>query len=160
MASRNNPIALVQNPAFGAQLLCKFVRGFIAESETLPPMQSLFIVLPILLHERTLEEVRSTYLSSGLTKVVSKLAKERERIVAIHDRALRMRELTLQSISMGVAAGLLQVDYKSGEVWSHGYKLPASPDRLKIHVAGADKLGRWFSRLPQSQVFALLQVAL
>lgn len=159
MEQENNPIALVQNPAFGAQLLWKTCEGFRTESDGLPvPLPCMFVVLPILLHGRTLEEVRSTNQSSGLTKFVSKLMKERDLLIAVHDRALRMRELTLQSISTGVGAGLLQVEYDTGFVHSLPARVPPPPQRSKVHVASAEKLGRWFARLPCSQVFALLQV--
>jgi len=161
MSGKNDPVALVQNPALGASLVWKFCRGFQAEKlGELTPMPSLFLVLPILLHESTLDEVRSTNLPSGLGKVVSKLANERERLLAVHDRALRLRDLTLQSIAMGVAANLLHLDYRSALIRANEVVAPSLPERLKIRFACAEKLGRWFARMPQGQVFTLLQVAI
>ncbi|RWI86351.1 MAG: hypothetical protein EOR22_29920 [Mesorhizobium sp.] len=154
-----NPIALVQNPAFGAHLLWSFGRGFQAEKiDGLLPMPTFFLVLPVILHARTLADLRSTNLPSGLSKFVAKLSEQRERLMAVHDRTLRMRELTLQSIGAGIASRLLHVDYATGFVRANDVDVPRPPERLKFHVANADKLGRWCARLPQGQVFQLLQV--
>jgi hypothetical protein len=154
-----SPIALVQNPAFGSLLLWSFGRSYQAEKVgDLPPLTAFFLVLPLLLHGPTLREIQSTNQSSGLSKLVSKLAQRRERLFAIHDRALAMRELTLQSVATGLATRLLHVDYDTAIVRSNEVKPPRPPERLKYHVAGAAKLGRWFARLPASQIFSLLQV--
>lgn len=156
-----SPIALVQNPAFGAQLLWAFGRGYQEESDGLAAsMLTYFLVLPLILHEPTLEEIRSTNLPSGLSKLASKLANERERLMAVHDRALRLRELSLQSLGVGISAGIVDVDYESGDVRAVDMILPKPPHALRFHATGAEKLGRWFSRIPQNQIFALLQVVL
>jgi hypothetical protein len=154
-----SPVALVQNPAFGSLLLWSFGRGYQAEKiGDLPPLTSFFLVLPLLLHSPTLEELRSTNRSSGLSKLVSKLAERRERLFAVHDRSLAMRELTLQSVAVGLATGLMHVDYETALVRSNDVRPPKPPERLKYHVAGAEKLGQWFARLPPSQIFSLLEV--
>lgn len=154
-----SPIELVQNPAFGSHALWSFGRGYQAERiGDLPPLLSFFLVLPLVLHGPTLREIKSTQLPSGLTKLVSKLGEQRERLFAIHNRAVALRALTLQSIGAGIATKLLVVNYESALVRSNDARLPASPERLKFHISSADKLGRWFARLPLAQVFSLLQV--
>jgi len=152
-------VDLVQNEAFGAHLLWSFGRGFqlekIGDQALLP---SFFLVLPLVLHGSTLREIRSTNLPSGLSKLTEKLGAERERLFSVHDRALALRELTLVSIGTGISTGLLHVDYDAARVRSNDTRVPKPPERLKFHVSGAEKLGRWFARLPLSQVFSLLQV--
>jgi hypothetical protein len=157
--NETSPIALVQNSAFGSLLLWSFGRGYQAEKVgDLPPLTVFFLVLPLILHSPTLREIRSTNLPSGLSKLSSKLADQREQLLAVHDRALAMRELTLQSVASGIATSLLHVDYDSALVRSNEAKPPTPPERLKFHISSAEKVGRWFARLPQSQVFSLLQV--
>jgi hypothetical protein len=152
-------VELVQNPAFGAHVLWSFGRGYQAEKVgDLPALPSFFLVLPLILHAPTLNEIRSTNLPSGLTKVVSKLTEEREKLFAVHDRAVALRNLTLESLGTGVATELLHLNYETALVRANDVKVPAPPERLKFHISGAEKLGRWFSRLPQSQVFSLLEV--
>lgn len=154
-----NPIALVQNPAFGAHLLWSFGRGFQAEKiDELAAMPTFFLVLPLILHGPTLTVLKSTNLPSGFTKFVAKISEQRERLLAIHDRTLRMRELTLQSIGAGTGSRLIHVDYTRGLIRADDVDVPRPPERLKQHIANADKLGRWAARLPQGQVFQLLQV--
>ena len=112
-----SPIAQVQNPAFGALLGWRFVRGFQSEKPgELPVFHLLFLLLPVVLHRPTLEVIRSTNQSSGLARFVGKLGEERERLLAVHERALALRSLTLESIATGVAARLLWIDYENALV--------------------------------------------
>lgn len=159
MAAKLSPVEIVQNPAFGAQVLWKFGRGFQAERiGDLPQLPFFFLVLPMIFHAPTLADIKSTNLPSGLTKLVGKLAEERERLFSVHDRALAMRDLTLGSLAVGITAKVIHVDYETASVRANEVNAPAPPERLKAHIAGADKLGHWFARLPPAQVFSLLQV--
>lgn len=124
----------------------------------LPILTPFFLVLPLLLHGPTLREIRSTNQSSGLSRFVLKLADHREHLVAVHHRALAMRELTLQSVATGIATKLLHVDYDTAVVRSNEAKPPRPPERLRYHFSSAEKLGRWFGRLPAGHVFSLLKV--
>ncbi|MGJ4933601.1 three component ABC system middle component [Bradyrhizobium sp. HKCCYLRH3083] len=158
MASER-PVALVQNPALGAILLWRFCRGFQKERpDALPLLPSLFCVLPIVYHGPTLRDLKSTLLPSGLVRFATKLGEEREALMAIHDRALVMRELTLESIATGIAAGVLRLNYSNAEVSGIEEHPPIVPDRLKDHHSGAEKLGHWFARLPLSHALSTLRI--
>ncbi len=129
-ATELSPIAQVQNPALGALLLWRFVRGFQAEKPgELPVLTLLFIPLSLILHRQTMDVVRSTNQSSGLAKFVEKLGEERERLLAVHERTLALRHLTLESIASGVTTKLLSVDYDSASVRANEVKVPATPER-------------------------------
>lgn len=160
MADRDlSPVELVQNPAFGSHVLWSYGRGYQEERVgDLPQLMSFFLVLPLVLHGPTLREIQSTNLPSGLSKLTSKLAEHREQLFAVHDRALALRNLTFQSIGSGIATQLLHLDYNSALVRSNDVKPPTPPHRLRFHISNAEKLGRWFARLPGAQVFSLLQV--
>lgn len=158
MASET-PITLVQNPAFGAMLLWKFCSGFQKERpDVLPVLTSLFCVLPVVFHGPTLSELKSTNLPSGLVKFATKLGEQRETLIALHDRALAMRELTFTSVATGVATRLLRLNYATAQVSANDERLPLLPERLKSHYAGAEKLGHWFARIPLSLAFSTLQI--
>jgi hypothetical protein len=154
-----SPVGLVQNPAFGAVILWQFGRSFQTERiDSLAQLNSFFLVLPIILHAETLEIARSTNPASGLAKFVSNVAENRERLFAIHDRAMAVRGLTLESIGTGVASQLLSINYENALVRANDLRVPTITEGVRAHFAGADRLGRWFARLPQGQVFKLLQV--
>lgn len=159
MPTRLSSVEIVQNAAFGAHVLWRFGRGYQAEKVgDLPYMLGFFLVLPLILHAPTMNEIKSTNLPSGLAKLVSKLGEERENLFAVHDRTLALRELTLESIGAGVTTELLFVDYETAVIRANDVKLPPPPERLKFHLASAEKLGRWFARLPLQHVFSLLEV--
>jgi hypothetical protein len=153
------PITLVQNPALGSMLLWKFCAGFQAEIPgDLPLLTSLFCVLPIVFHGPTLNELKSTNLPSGLGKFATKIGERREALLAIHNRALSMRELTLASLATGMATHLFRLNFSTAQVAANEARLPAFPERLKYHYAGADKLGHWFARVPLSHALSTLQI--
>jgi hypothetical protein len=152
-------VTLVQNPAFCAILLWKFCAGFQKERpDANPVLTSLFCVLPVVLHAPTLGELKSTNLPSGLVKFATKLGEHREALVAVHDRALAMRELTYASVATGVATRLLRLNFENAQISATDQRLPLMPERLKSHYAGAEKLGRWFARIPLSLAFSTLQI--
>lgn len=159
LSAVTSPVALVQNPAFGAILLWKFGKTYQQEKVAEYPCLNLFfLVLPMLLHTGTLEKIKSTNRSSGLVQVANKLANERENLLSIHPRALAMRNLTLQSVATGVVSSLLHLNYETASLRSNDASPPKPPERLKYHLRGAEKLGVWFAGLEPAQVFALMKV--
>ncbi|MBZ6078892.1 three component ABC system middle component [Microvirga puerhi] len=152
-------VALVQNPALGALLLWRFGKSY-QEERLVEAAQfhSFFVVLPLLYHAPTLDRIRSTYDSSGLSQFTKKLAEERELLISVQERALKMRELTLSSVGAAISSGLMHLSYDTGRLRSNEARPPKPPERLKYHAAGADKLGHWFGRLTLDQAFALLWV--
>ena len=154
-----SPVQLVQNPALGSALLWRFAKSFQEETVSrLVNLETLFLVLPLIFHRATLGQISTTQVGSGLGKMVSKLAEHREDLLAVHDRVLALRHLTLQSVGTGMATKLLSLSYETGNVRANEVKLPRQPERLKLAISGAEKLGRWFARVPADQVFSLLQV--
>ncbi|CAN7423980.1 three component ABC system middle component [Mesorhizobium caraganae] len=154
-----SPVALVQNPALGALLLWRFGKSYQEECVIdAAQLHSFFVILPLLYHAPTLEHIRSTYVSSGLSQFAKKLSEERELLISVQTRALKMRELTLWSIGTGISSGILHLAYDTAKLRSNEARPPKEPERLKNHMTGADKLGRWFGRLSPEQAFALLWV--
>ena len=122
----------------------------------------MFLVLPLLLHTRTLEVIGSTQKASGLTVFAAKLGKEREDLLAIHVRARSLRELTLESIGIGIVSKLLSLDYDDATLRANALLGPSAnpvlPERLRGLPKSADKIGHWFSKAGLSQVVNMLNV--
>jgi hypothetical protein len=81
MARSSDPLALteleiVQNPAVGAYLIWQFGLAFQAESGEPAPLAAAFLVLPLILHKRTLDVILSTLKASGLTLFASKVGEQ------------------------------------------------------------------------------------
>lgn len=157
-----NIVSAVQNPGLGSFALWRFGLGFQSADERSAHFALFFLVLPIVFHRPTLEFVTSTNQSSGLALFSSKLGKEREQLLAINERALLLRPLTLQSIAVGVSARLLSVRYAACAVRANSFDrktmIRVDSERLKPLGAGAEKLGLWFSRVNIDQIRTLLQV--
>ena len=154
-------IEKVQNPALGAWLLWEYGRRYQATSTSAPSHFLLFfLVLPICLHRPTMDAVNSTQAKSGLGKFCEKLGTRREELLAIHERALKLRALTLTSISFGIRAGLFDINYQSGALRALEHKAPKPPERVKPHSKAAVKLGVWFEAIDAVNVFIALKVDL
>jgi hypothetical protein len=70
----------------------------------------LFLVLPLVYHEQTEQFIQSTQRASGLRAFAAKFARtenlKQDLLVAIHDRMLALRPLTLESFSLALATHL------------------------------------------------------
>ena len=155
-------LEIVQNPALGAYAVWRFGLGFQSDDGRPVALPLAFLVLPLILHRPTLKMIISTQRASGLALFAAKLAEERENLIAVHERALLLRHLTLQSVAMGVEGRLLTLDYKMAMLRANtpdpSMRKPTLPDRVRSFSSAPDKLGYWFSKLSPHQVASTLMV--
>jgi len=156
----------VQNPALGAALVWRFCCAYVAAHPTAgaPPLPTLFLVLPIVLHQATVELLRRTWLSSGLRAFAGKFGdirvSKQDLLLQIHDRSLRWRTLTLQSIELAAAGHLIHVT-ESGQVMPLSKtKARGLPDEVKQLMNDAEKLGSWCGQLTLHEITTTLKVRL
>jgi Family of unknown function (DUF6521) len=160
-----NEVRWTQNPALGALLLWRFVCGF---EEANPirahtPVPLLFLVLPILLHQPTSEFVTSTQRASGLRQYVAKFGdaknSKQDLLLAIHDRALILRELTRESLRVALATRLLHLTVE-GKVFPGSTTPPRTGVAATVRnlLSAAEKLGHWCGQLTLHEVATALRV--
>lgn len=156
----------VQNPALGAAILWRFCCAYTAAHPTkgAPPLPTLFLVLPIVLHQATAELLRRTWPSSGLRAFAAKFSDsavaKQDILLQIHDRSIRWRNLTMQSIELAAAARLLYL-VESGEVIALSKaKARGMPDEVKQLLNDAEKLGGWCAPLTLHEITTTLKVRL
>ena|SRR5438128_124949 len=151
---------LIQNPVFGATLMWRFGLGYQERSLSEPPTLPLFfIVLPVCIHAETIQEVLSTRKSSGLALFAAKVGEVREDLLAIHERALRLRDLTLESIGLAVQYRWLTADYSKAELRANQSRGPTPGERIKPMWDAAEKFGYWCAGAGLKQTTLLLQMA-
>jgi hypothetical protein len=162
MSTDLNESEIIQNPALGAFLLWKFGLGFQADDSLQGAVPLFFLVLPLLLHSQTGVVIDSTRKTSGLALFAAKLGEDRENLLAVHERALALRNLTWDSIELGIRSGLLTVDYSAANLRANtligASAKPTLPERLKSMPAQAEKLGYWFSKSGINQIASVLKV--
>jgi hypothetical protein len=157
-----NEFEIIQNPALGAYAIWHFGLGFQSEEGRPAALPLAFLILPLVLHRPTLEMINSTRKASGLALFAAKLGEERENLLAIHERALTLRRLTLQSIAMGIGGRLLTLDYVAATVRANTpeptVRKPVLPERIRGFSGAAEKIGYWFSKLGLHQVASTLAI--
>ncbi len=155
----------VQNPALGGVLLWRYACGYTEHHKTSehPPLQLLFIVLPILFHRETCEVLRATNQPTGLHGFANKFSKSKlgksDVLFGIQSRSLTWRDLTWKSVQLAIRSRILTLSR------THATAIPlttSSPTRIPASVkpllSNAQKLGQWCSALSLFEVGTILKV--
>lgn len=156
----------IQNPALGAAILWRFSCGYVeAHPVSAPPrLPLLFVVLPIVLHQATVELLRRTRPSSGLRAFAAKfgdtLVSKQDLLIQIHDRAVRWRPLSLESIELASGGHLIKLAETGEVIPLSRTKARGLPDEVKKLMADAEKLGAWCGQLTLHEVTTTLKVKL
>lgn len=164
ITSLNREARFVQNPALGASLVWRFACGYSGKSVTSdsPPLPLVFLVLPLLLHQDTLEMIAGT--RAGLQAFADKFSQsenvQTDILLDIHARAINYRSLTLASLRVAIGAKLVSVIRDSGKVIALSSVSPSGvPASVKPLLANADKFGAWCSELTLYEIGTTLKVA-
>jgi hypothetical protein len=161
-ASRLSEAALVQNAALGAYAIWRFGLGFQERDGNAVPLPLAFLLLPLILHAPTLAMVLSTQKASGLHLFAGKLGELREDLLAVHDRAFQLRQLTLQSLMVAEQSRLVRIEPSTATVRAfsphHELQTPVLPERIRRIAPASEKIGYWFSGLSDQQVAHTLKV--
>jgi len=164
MSTLAKEVRNIQNPALGAGLIWRFVCGYIASHPTHEPipLPLLFLVLPIILHEQTEEFVKNTQKSSGLRAFVAKFGKsensKQDVLLAVHDRMLALRHLSMESIRLSLATHLLYLDVAKAIPLSETQTEVGIPPEVRRLMKSAEKLGFWCGSLTMHEIATTLKV--
>lgn len=155
-------IYLMQNPALGAALIWRFAEGYAPKGYgQLPCLPLLFIVLPILYQEQLRNAAIATKPSSGLRVFAGKFKSEQEILFGIQGRMLRLRDVSLASISIAIQSGLISLNTSTTDVESLRPKAPVDMDeKITAMMKAAQKLGQWCKTLTIQEVQAILRIKL
>lgn len=161
-SARLSEAAIVQNEALGAYALWRFGLGFQERDGQAVTLPLAFLLLPLVLHAPTLAVVLGTQKASGLHLFAGKIGEQREDLLAVHDRALAFRQLTLASLMVAEQSGLVRIDPSIATVRAfsphHELQAPALPERIRRIAPACEKIGYWFAGLLDQQVAHTLKV--
>ena len=155
----------IQNPALGAGLLWRFICGYTEAHRTRDPapLPLLFLVLPILFHKATREFVKGTQKASGLRAFAAKFGESKtskqDLLLAIHERTLNFRPLTLQSIRIALCTRLLTIQIEGVALaLSQTRGATGISDSSKQMMRDAEKLGSWCAQLTLHEIATTLKL--
>jgi hypothetical protein len=157
-----NEVQAMQNPALGAALVWRFACGF--TPDTSPhgtPLPLAFVVLPLVLHARTLEKVMGTQAASGLRRFEAKFSEDNrgDVLLSLQPRVLAMRELSLRSLRIAMRSGLVTLVPKEAAIWPRSRSAPPTDARAVVRLLkSAEKLGEWCRDISLFEVAGLLKV--
>ncbi len=157
----------VQNPALGSILIWQFCAGYRQGSRTedAVPVPVLFVVLPVLLQPDMASLIARMQKATGLRAFVDRFVQARssksDLVLDLHRRAGQMRKLTLRSVSLAIATGLLSLLATHGTVVALSQTMPRAsiPPSVRPLLRAAEKLGLWCGDLSLHEVSLALKVA-
>ncbi|MFD0326122.1 three component ABC system middle component [Lysobacter gummosus] len=157
--ARLSELERVYNPVLGAFLVWRTAQGYFSEASHGLPIPLAYLTLPIALHNQSRDVLIRTNQGSGLSLFAAKLGAKQEDLLAIHERALALRNLSHASIAATAMANMLYLDPVAAKLLPLDIKPPTpSPDILKLGKA-CEKLGVWLARIPIEQVASSLRIA-
>ena len=160
--SRLSEAALVQNEALGAYAIWRFGLGFQERYGQAVSLPLAFLLLPLVLHAPTLAMVQSTQKGSSLHLFAGKLGEQREDLLAVHSRALALRQLTLESLVVAEQSRLVRIEPRTATIQAfsphHELLAPVLPERIRRIGPASEKIGYWFSGLSDQQVAHTLKI--
>jgi hypothetical protein len=155
----------VQNPALGAGLIWRFACGYIESHPTREPvpLPLAFVVLPIVLHQRSEELVSGTQKASGLRAFAAKFGNSdnsmQDVLMAVHGRMLALKSLSRESLRIALATRLLLLETKGTLIpLSQTGAVAGIPDDVRHLMKSAEKIGHWCGLLTIHEIATTLKV--
>ncbi len=154
----------IQNPALGAGLIWRFACGYVTTHRTHDPapFPLLFLVLPIVLHEKTEAFVNNTQKKSGLRMFAAKFGEpensKQDLLLAIHNRMLTLRQLSIESIRLAFASHLLHLSAATVVPLSTTQAVAGIAPDIKRLMKNSEKLGAWCGLLTMHEITNTLKV--
>jgi hypothetical protein len=166
MGVLGNEARALQNPALGSVLLWKFSSSYYETHpyHSGPPLQLLFLVLPMVFQANIREVILGTRKSSSLRAFTEKFSSSAlsssDIVLSLQNRIQRMKPLTAKSLHMIVSCGMVTIDSGSGTVIPSrarglSQQLPAGVAPL---ARAAEYLGGWTSQLSLYEIAVNLRL--
>lgn len=150
---------LVQNHSLGATLQWDFAYEFYKQAgrQSGPQLPLFLPVLPITMHQDSVEQLHRRQFSGGLHLA---LAENRTLVVDLQERIETMADATMKSLNICFGSGALAYDASTGEVkpLSSPAKVPTTTDEVKAMRHTARRLGHWFHAIGLEQLCSLLRI--
>lgn len=160
-ASRVVEEANLFNPAYCATLLAASTKDYVKKANGPLPFALAFLVLPIVLHEKTREELPH----STITTLLPWLQEHKTVLVGFSQRVAGLRPATQEAVMFGMRQGALALDGPALKTTSK-YKAPTATRTVMFTkettetVEAAAFIGRWFANAgTTSTIYAAWGVA-
>jgi hypothetical protein len=165
MTTLGHELKVVQNEALASVLLWRFA---VAYAKTRPnndfaPVLLSSLLLPMVWHEETLENISSTFAGSGLRAFAEKFSETKparlDVLLGLHNRASLWREKWISSVRLGLSSGLIRFSPESRIIpiekpWSTA----SHPQPIRVQINASEKVGVWFAKLSLQEIAMSLHV--
>jgi len=153
---------LVQNSALSAALLWAFTAEYFsqAKSERGPLLPMCLPVVPMALHQETVDSLNNRHYSGGLELA---LAENRTLTIDLQERMEAMLPQTMRGLNIGFGTGLLTFIRETGELRPVRRTNPfqqSGSEEIRRMLNTAKRLGYWFCTINPERLGPLLRIRL
>jgi len=150
------------NPAFGAAVLAEAADNYSDKAQRGLPFAATFLVLPIVLHERTRQSLPKT----TLTVLLPWVQEHREALVGFSDRVRQLQPVTRESLIFGLQTEILALG-NEGQIKIGDRRKSVTAKRTPFFTKEANEciersgfLGRWLAVSgPEANIFSAWGIA-
>lgn len=148
-----NSFDIVQNVALSAIILHKFSYSYwIQDKSTNPKLKYFFPILPLIYHAQSLEMVNK---SNALYTLLNKYP---ELASGLNHRINKMTSQTFDGLNLAFNKGLLTIYIEKNEIVNLQKPIQKNYNvEIRNMIRGANKLGRWFAKVPIKELQIMLQ---
>ncbi|HOY20477.1 MAG TPA: DUF6521 family protein [Haliscomenobacter sp.] len=150
---------IIQNIGIGALALHEFTNRYFKEEKSLkgPSLALAMPVLPLLFHEKTLEQILKRNYKGGFFKLTTEY---RGLPAGLQKRMESMAEQTFKSLNLAYQSKILTYNKELNEILPIDFKVEKQQYNQEIQsiIRGADRLGFWFATLPFEQICINLKI--
>lgn len=156
--------AAIRNPALGAMLIWQFATAYSSAhpQKSGPPVQLAYLILPVVWNRTTGDILKGTLTKSGLRYFAGKFGESggegKDVLLAIHDRAHRLRPITRNSLRLAVSCGLVGMGPQGLLIPRPAKRQPKVSPAVLAMIDGAEKLGVWFASMTVAEISLALHV--
>ncbi|GAA5480026.1 three component ABC system middle component [Haloferula helveola] len=150
----------IQNPILGAEAIWTATKACYKKSSQINglPFAASFVILPLALHSRTAETLATKNLQGALIK---SLSENREIPFGLQERVEELSDLTLASISLAAASGLITLDPVHDRPlvpYTNRHPIQHANQEVKNILAASKRIGHAIAELSFSRLCSILNL--
>lgn len=142
--SRATEIAYLLNPAFCGRIIYHTIQAYQQESKRPMPFSLVYLILPMVLHRKTRERIKS------VTQMQIWIQRNPELLIGFADRARNMVPITNEAVEFLINSGIIALTNNAELELAKMFKsLSVSKytnDEIKECIGKSSSVGKWFAK--------------
>ncbi|MBB6624814.1 hypothetical protein H7E67_15340 [Clostridium gasigenes] len=141
---RAKEIAYLLNPAFSGRIIYQVIRSYSEETKRPMPFPLIYIILPLVLHKKTRERIKS------ITQMQVWIKRNQELLIGFADRTRDLVEITNETIEYLMQSGIVTLNNNAeleiAEAFKYLSKTKYTNEEIKECINKSISVAKWFAK--------------